>query len=74
MAGVARPIAGSESGEVRRGRWYVHLGYTPQGHSLRGERQKEYGVKVGVRLETRSFGIAEFYLLGSVLHTAGSDR
>jgi outer membrane protein assembly factor BamA len=72
--GIARPIAGSDGGEVRRGRWYVLAGYSPQGHSLRGERQKEYGLKIGVRLETRSFGIAEFYILGSVLHTDRSER
>lgn len=72
--GVARPIAGSDGGEVRRGRWYVHVGYSPQGHSLSGERQKEYGLKIGVRLETRSFGIVELYVLGSGLHTARSDR
>jgi hypothetical protein len=72
--GFARPIAGSASGEVRRGRWYVQAGYNPQGSSLRGERQKEYGLKIGVRFETRSFGIAELYIIGSVLHTARSDR
>jgi hypothetical protein len=72
--GFARSIAGSDGGDVRRGRWYVQAGYSPQGHSLRGERQKEYGLKIGIRLETRSFGIAEFYVLGSVLHTARSDR
>jgi hypothetical protein len=59
---------------VRRGRWYVQAGYSPQGSSLRGERQKEYGLKIGVRFETRSFGIAELYVIGSVLHTARSDR
>jgi outer membrane protein assembly factor BamA len=74
MAGVARPIVGSDGGEVRRGRWYIQLGYSPYGHNVRGERQKEYGLKVGVRLETRSFGIAEFYFIGSGLHTARSDR
>lgn len=74
MGGVARPIGASASGEVRRGRWYVLAGYSPQGHSLSGERQKEYGLKIGVRLETRTFGIAEFYVIGSVLHTARSDR
>jgi outer membrane protein assembly factor BamA len=72
--GFARPIAGSASGEVRRGRWYVLGGYTPQGHSPSGERRREYGLKVGVRLETRSFGIVELYLLGSGLHTERSDR
>lgn len=74
MGGVARPIAGSADGEVRRGRWYIEAGYTPQGQNLRGQQQKEYGLKVGVRLETRSFGIVDLYLLGSGLHTGGSEQ
>jgi hypothetical protein len=72
--GFARPIAGSDSGEVRRGRWYVHLGYETGRRNTRGEVQKEYGVKVGVRLETRSFGIADFYIIGSVLDTERGNR
>jgi len=71
--GFARPIGGSD-GEVRRGRWYILAGYTPQGQNSRGEDQDEYGIKIGVRLETRSFGIVELYAIGSVLHTDRSDR
>ena len=73
--GIARPIAGSDGGEVRRGRWYVLAGYSPQGQeSCAARRQKEYGLKIGVRLETRSFGIVEFYVIGSALHTDRSER
>ncbi|HEY0681965.1 MAG TPA: BamA/TamA family outer membrane protein [Steroidobacter sp.] len=69
VGGFSRPIGGSADGEIQRGRWYVETGYSPQGHSLRGERQKEYGVKAGVRLQTRSFGMVDLYVIGSGLHT-----
>ena len=74
MAGIARPIAGSDGGEVRRGRWYVQAGYDLAGRNPRGQKVEEYGLKIGVRLETRSFGIVEFYVIGSALHTDRSDR
>jgi hypothetical protein len=74
VGGFSRPIGASEGGEIQRGRWYVEAGYDPQDHSLRGERQKEYGVKVGVRLQTRSFGIVELYVIGSAVHTDRSAR
>jgi outer membrane protein assembly factor BamA len=69
MAGFARPIAGSSDGEARRGRWYVEMGYNPRGHSPRGERRRELGVKAGVRLETRSFGMVDLYVIASGLLT-----
>ncbi len=72
MAGFARPIAGSADGELRRGRWYVEVGYNPQGHSPRGERRREFGLKAGVRLETRSFGMVDLYVIGSGLLTEGN--
>ena len=73
MAGMARPLDGFAEGEVRRGRWYIQAGYTP-GHSLSGEKRNEYGLKVGIRLETRSFGLVEFYVIGSVLDTGRSEQ
>jgi hypothetical protein len=72
MGGFARPIAGSGDGEVRRGRWYVEAGYNPRGHSARGERRREFGLKAGVRLETRSFGMVDLYVIGSGLLTEGN--
>jgi outer membrane protein assembly factor BamA len=72
MGGFARPIAGSSDGEVRRGRWYVEAGYNPRGHSPRGERRREFGLKAGVRLETRSFGMVDLYVIGSGLLTEGN--
>jgi len=72
MGGFARLIAGSTGGELRRGRWYVEAGYNPRGHSPRGERQREFGLKAGVRLETRSFGMVDLYVIGSGLLTEGN--
>lgn len=74
FGGFARPIGPSDSGEIQRGRWYVEAGYSPQGHSPRGERQREYGLKIGVRLQTRSFGLVDLYVIGSALHTDRSAQ
>ncbi len=62
--GFARPIAGSTSGEIRRGRWYVEAGYSSS-NTFRGDHFREYGLKVGVRLDTRSFGVVDLYALGT---------
>lgn len=69
MGGFARPIEARAGGEVRRGRWYVEAGYNPQGQNDRGERRREFGLKAGVRLETRSFGMVDLYVIGSGLLT-----
>jgi outer membrane protein assembly factor BamA len=66
-AGFARPIAGTNDGEVRRGRWYLSAGYSPQGSNAGGERLREFGLKIGVRLETHSFGVVDLYVLASDL-------
>jgi outer membrane protein assembly factor BamA len=66
--GFARPIAGSASGEIRRGRWYVEGGYS-SGDTLKGDHVREYGLKVGVRFDTRSFGVVDLYAIGTGLET-----
>lgn len=65
FVGFARPLSGGD--EIQRGRWYVEAGYSPQGSGLRAARL-EYGLKVGVRLQTRSFGIVDLYVIGSQMH------
>lgn len=71
FGGFARPIGAGD--EIQRGRWYVEAGLTP-GRYARGQRQTEYGLKVGVRLKTRTFGFVDLYVIGSVMHTSyGSD-
>jgi hypothetical protein len=67
FGGFARPI--SAGAEIQRGRWYVEAGYTPRGYNQSRERQREYGLKVGVRLKTRTFGFVDLYVIGSAVDT-----
>jgi hypothetical protein len=61
-------------GGVRRARWYVDPGVTPATYSPDGHRTWEVGLKAGVRLETRSFGLVNLYVIGSGLAETGSRR
>ena len=45
---------------IQRGRWYVGPGITVIAHN-----RFEVGVKAGIRLETRSFGLVNLYVIGS---------
>jgi outer membrane protein assembly factor BamA len=51
--------------DVRRGRWYVEPGYGEAGFAPGGDPIREYGLKVGVRLETPTFGIVDLYLMAT---------
>jgi len=46
---------------IERARWYVHFKQL-EFSETEGHRTKETGLKVGVRLDTRQFGIVELYL------------
>lgn len=61
FGGFARPIGAGD--EIQRGRWYVEAG-SARTASQSGRREREYGLKVGVRLKTRTFGFADLYVLG----------
>jgi outer membrane protein assembly factor BamA len=61
----ARSIAGSAGGEIRRGRWYIEPGQSDAGNDW------EVGIKAGVRLETKSFGIVDVYFFGSKFVNVG---
>lgn len=51
---------------IRRGRWYVAPGLTIQGgYSAQGQQIREVGLRVGVVVETRSFGYLSLYVFGS---------
>jgi hypothetical protein len=56
---------------IRRGRWYVAPGITPSEYSDDGHRLWEVGAKVGVRLQTRSFGLVNLYMIGTGLAQTG---
>lgn len=60
----ARPLVGGD--EVKRGRWYIEPGINGAAYSAGGVRVLVTALKVGWRAETRSFGIVDLYLLGSV--------
>ncbi len=49
------------SSEVQRARWYIGPGLTWYGFSSTGTRLYEAGVRAGVRFETKSLGIVNFY-------------
>jgi outer membrane protein assembly factor BamA len=59
----ARPLAGGA--EVKRGRWYIEPGINSIAFSSTGDSIVEAGLKIGWRLDTRSFGVIDLYLIGS---------
>jgi outer membrane protein assembly factor BamA len=69
---LARPIAGDSLGDIKRGRWYIEPGYSQAGFASFGRRIAEFGLKVGVRLESESLGLIDLYFIGSVEHLSGS--
>jgi hypothetical protein len=63
----ALPANGLFAG-IERGRWYIHARQTSFGVND-GHTVEELGLKVGVRLDTRQFGIVELYLLATTAST-----
>jgi outer membrane protein assembly factor BamA len=64
------PLDGLFAG-LSRGRWYIEPGITPADYSEEGHRLNEVGAKVGVRLQTRSFGLVNLYIIGTGLAQTG---
>jgi outer membrane protein assembly factor BamA len=66
----ARSIEASDRlGGIRRGRWYIGPGVTVVNHAT-----FEVGMKAGIRLETRSLGIVNLYVIGSgAVHTGAGN-
>lgn len=62
----ARPIAASDSfGGITRGRWYVEPGFESVNYSSYSGTTLSPGVKAGVRLDTKAFGIVDLYAIGA---------
>jgi hypothetical protein len=61
--GYARPVATGD--EILRARWYVEPGFAVKSHNSAGDTVFEYGVKIGFRADTRTFGLVDFYLLAT---------
>lgn len=64
----ARSIAPGDF--VKRGRWYIETGYNDAGFEQGGKTVHEFGLKLGIRLETETLGLIDLYVLGS----EGTDR
>lgn len=62
-AAYSRPIASGDF--VRRGRWYIETGYSTAGYREGQEKIYEFGLKLGVRLETSTLGLIDLYVLGT---------
>lgn len=58
----SRPVAAGD--EIVRGRWYIEPGFALKGYTTSGDYFFDYGIKVGFRADTRTFGLVDFYLLG----------
>jgi outer membrane protein assembly factor BamA len=50
---------------INRGRWYVEPGLSYYGDIAYGKQLWEWGLKVGVRLDTKLFGLVDLYLIAS---------
>ena len=59
----ARELKASDG--IKRGRWYIEPGVGPAGFDSEGRRIREAGLKLGVRLETETFGLVDLYIIGS---------
>jgi outer membrane protein assembly factor BamA len=52
-------------GGINRGRWYVEPGLSYYGDIAYGKRLWELGVKAGVRVDTKLFGLLDLYVIAS---------
>ncbi|MET0535825.1 MAG: BamA/TamA family outer membrane protein, partial [Steroidobacter sp.] len=59
----AQPVATGDF--VRRGRWYIDAGYNSAGFAQGGRALHEFGIKLGLRLETQTLGLIDLYVLGT---------
>jgi len=58
--------AGDGFGGIRHGRWYVEPGASYLGTSaFTGRPQIEWGLKAGIRLDTKALGMVDLYVIGS---------
>jgi outer membrane protein assembly factor BamA len=63
---VARPLSSAGAGrEIQRGRWYIEHGISAAGYDQFKGGIFEFAIKAGLRLDTKSFGIVDLYLIGS---------
>jgi outer membrane protein assembly factor BamA len=64
--GYQRRLGASDHlGGINRGRWYVEPGLSYYGDIAYGKQVWELGMKVGVRLDTKLFGLVNLYVIAS---------
>jgi len=57
--------ASGSFGGINRGRWYVEPGYSYYGELAYGNKVGELGLKAGIRLDTKVFGVVDLYVIAS---------
>lgn len=57
--------ASDRFGGVNRGRWYLEPGLSYYGDIAYGRQLLEWGLKFGVRLDTKVFGLVDLYVIAS---------
>jgi outer membrane protein assembly factor BamA len=57
-------------GGINRGRWYVEPGFSYYGNLAYGRQLGEWGLKVGIRLDTKVFGMVDLYVIASTSEQA----
>ncbi len=60
-----RISASDDFGGIRRGRWYIEPGASYYGSSAYGRPQIEWGLKAGIRFDTKALGMVDLYVIGS---------
>ncbi|HYM36739.1 MAG TPA: BamA/TamA family outer membrane protein [Steroidobacteraceae bacterium] len=70
----ARAISWRESSDVQRGRWYIEPGVGSFAVSSGGDSSAEIGIKAGVRLQSKTYGIVDLYFIASDTVHTGSNR
>jgi len=69
--GYQHRISPSDSfGGINRGRWYVEPGFSYYGNLAYGRQLGEWGLKVGIQLDTKMFGMVDFYVIASASEQA----
>jgi outer membrane protein assembly factor BamA len=57
-------------GGINRGRWYVEPGFSYYGDLAYGKQVGEWGLKAGIRLDTKLFGVVDLYVIASTSEQA----
>jgi hypothetical protein len=55
---------------ITQGRWYVEPGFSYYGKLAYGKQLGEWGLKAGVRLDTKAFGLIDLYVIASTSEQA----